>query len=129
MCLDCGYTSTSLNLEDSPIVRQYEETAPELFKLLRWIDPQTKLVWYPIVLNFPSFGMIFPDGTSVENWQWMSAPAVDIPFNDQKKYPIPGAPNKYYTKRVDLKKGKYFPPDQFYQAAKFIGFVQSDTNP
>ena len=124
MCLDCGYTSTTLNVEGSPVIEGYEKATPELIKALRWVDPQTSLVWYPLVLNFPSTGMIFPDGTGIDNWRWMAAPAVPIPLNDQKKYPIASQPGSFYTKRVDLKQGKTFAPDQFYQAAKSIGFIQ-----
>ena len=124
MCMECGYTTTSLNRVDSDFVKQYEATTAELIKALRWIDDRG-LVWYPIVLNFPSFGIIFPDGTSVEDWKWMAAPAVDIPAEDQKKYPIPGQTDKYYTRRIDMKSGQLFTNDKFYDACKFLGFIKS----
>lgn len=124
MCMDCGYTSTTVNIEGSDLIKAYEETTAEIIKQLRWVDANTKLVWYPIVLNFPSTGMIFPDGSNKDSWNWMAAPAVDIPFNQQKKYPIPGQRGQFYTKRVDLTKGKHFAPDQFADATKFVGFVQ-----
>jgi hypothetical protein len=124
LCTDCGYTTTNLNLVDSEIIQGYEQTTAELIKALRWIDPQTNLVWYPIVLNFPSSGIIFPDGTSVDDWSWRAAPAVDIPQEEQKKYPIPGNEGAYYTKRIDMEAGKLFGKNDFYEACKFIGFIQ-----
>lgn len=124
MCLDCGYTSTTLNEEGSELISQYEESTAELIKDLRWVNPDTNLVWYPIVLNFPTFGIIFPDGSSKDEWRWMAAPAVDIPQADQQKYPIPGQPGKFYTKRVDMGAGVHYDNDKFYDACKFIGFVQ-----
>lgn len=124
MCVNCGYTSTTQNLVDSELIKQYEEITPELMADLRWIDPQTNLVWYPIVLNFPSTGIIFPDGTSVNDWGWTAAPAVDIPVAEQKKYPIPNQPGQYYTRRIDMESGRFFIPSAFYDACKFIGFIQ-----
>lgn len=124
MCVGCGYTTTTLNVEGSPVVSEYEETTAELIKGLRWVDTNTNLVWYPIVLNFPSFGIIFPDGTSEQDWGWKAAPAIDIPEEEQKKYPIPGHKDAYYTKRIDMSKGMNYPSDEFYAACKFLGFIQ-----
>ena len=123
MCVSCGYTSTSINEEGSPLILGYEDTTAELVKELRWVDSNNK-VWYPLVLNFPSFGIIFPDGTSKNDWGWMAAPAVDIPVEDQKKYPIPGQKDAYYTRRIDMAQGLRFDNKEFYNACKFIGFIQ-----
>lgn len=124
LSIDSGYTTTTLNVEGSDVVKQYEETTPELLKELRWVDPQTNLVWYPLVLNFPSFGIIFPDGTNKDNWKWMAAPAVDIAPADQKKYPIPGQEGQFYTRKINMEAGRRFEPNQFREAAKFVGFIQ-----
>lgn len=124
MCVECGYTTTSLNVEGSELIKQYEDSTAELIKALRWVDPKTNLVWYPIVLNFPSFGIIFPDGTSVDDWGWKAAPAIDIPAEEQKNYPIPGHKDQFYTRRVDMSKGQSFGKDDFYNACKFLGFIQ-----
>lgn len=124
MCTSCGYTSTSLNAEGSEMIKQYEESTAELIKDLRWVDKSNNQVWYPIILNFPSYGIIFPDGTSKNNWRWTAAPAVDIALEEQSKYPIPGQPDQFYTRRVDMKLGQSFENDNFYGACKFIGFIQ-----
>ena len=123
MCVGCGYTSTTLNVDQSDLIKTYEENTAELIKQLRWVDPRTNLVWYPIVLNFPSTGMVVPDGISKDDWKWMAAPGIDIPLNQQKRYPIPGQRGQYYTKRVDLRKGRHFAPSKFADAIKFVGFL------
>lgn len=125
MCMSCGYTSTTLNVEGSKVIEEYESKTAELIKELRWVDPSTNLVWYPIVLNFPSFGIIFPDGTSKYDWKWTAAPAVDIPLDEQKNFPIPGSSDEFYTRRVDMKASKSFDKISFYDACKSIGFIQS----
>jgi hypothetical protein len=122
--MECGYTSTSLNKEGSEVVQRYEESTAELIKALRWVDPKTNLVWYPIVLNFPSFGIIFPDGTSASEWNWKAAPAVDITEEERTKYPIPGTKDQFYERRIDMKQGKDFASADFYHACKFLGFIQ-----
>lgn len=124
LCMECGYTSTTLNKIDSNIIKQYEETTAELIKALRWVDPKTNLVWYPIVLNFPSYGIIFPDGVSETDWKWKAAPAVDIPQEEREKYPIPGQSGQYYERRIDMKQGKDFAPTNFFDACQFLGFIK-----
>ena len=123
MCMDCGYTTTTLNLEGSEVLNAYEEVTPQLIIDLKWIDPQTNLVWYPTVLNFPSTGIVFADGTSAQNWGWTAAPAVDIPKKEQSKYPVPGQPGKFYERRVDMEQAKKFAPSEFCEACKSIGMV------
>ena len=41
MCMDCGYTSTTLNEEGSEVIQGYEDSTAELIKDLRWVDPST----------------------------------------------------------------------------------------
>jgi hypothetical protein len=124
MCVGCGYTSTTLNQADSDIITSYEETTAQLVVDLKWTDPETNLVWYPLILNFPSYGIIFPDGTHKNNWKWMAAPAVDIAEGEREKYPIPGSPGSFYTRKINMEQGKHFETVDFYEACKYIGFIQ-----
>jgi hypothetical protein len=123
MCMGCGYTSTTLSKVDSDLIKDYEETTAEIVKEIKWIDPNTNLVWYPTVLNFPSSGIIFPDGTNKSDWGWTAAPAVDIPKEDMKKYPIPGT-DQFYTRRIDMQAAKKFKSNEFSEACKSIGFIK-----
>jgi|TARA_R110000796_G_scaffold7488_1_gene25670 hypothetical protein len=125
MCTSCGYTTTTLNKEGSDVVKGYEETTAQIIKDLRWVDDE-ELVWYPIVLNFPSVGIIFPQGTSKNNWTWVTAPATLIPEEDKEKYPIPGVEGEFYKKKVDMSQQKEFAPHQFYDACKQVGFIISE---
>jgi len=125
MCVDCGYTTTSLNTDGSPTIEQYEETTAKLIKDLRWVDDKN-LVWYPIVLNFPNVGIIFPEGTSKLDWWWTTAPSVDVAEAEKTKYPVPGAEGQYYKKRVDMTKKEKFASTQFYEACKHAGFILNE---
>jgi hypothetical protein len=125
MCIDCGYTTTTLNVEGSEVIQYYEETTAQLIKDLRWVD-DTNLVWYPLVLNFPSVGIIFPDGHNKEDWWWTTAPAVDVSEEEKAKYPVPGTQGQYYKRRVDMNQRKSFPKNQFREASKHVGFIISE---
>lgn len=125
MCVDCGYTTTTLNVEGSEMVQFYEETTAQLIKDLRWVDDEN-LVWYPIVLNFPSVGIIFPDGQNSSDWWWTTAPAVDVTEEEKTKYPVPGVEGQYYKRRVDMSQRKSFPKNEFYDACKHVGFIVSE---
>jgi len=124
MCMGCGYSSTTLNTADSAMIAEYESVTPQIMVDLKWIDPATNLVWYPTVLNFPNLGIVFPDGVDASNWSWRSAPAVDIPVEEQKKYPIPGKEGEFYTRRVDMTSSKLFAKEEFSKACEFIGLIQ-----
>lgn len=124
MCMGCGYTSTTLNVADSDLINEYEEVTPQLMLDLKWIDPETNLVWYPMVLNFPNTGIVFPDGVSASQWSWRAAAAVDIPKEDQSKYPVPGQDGQFYQRRVDMESSKLFEKEDFSDACKFIGLIQ-----
>lgn len=129
LCMACGYTSTSLNLNESIDLRKWEQSTPELIKKSKWIDPDTNLVWYPSVLNFPNIGMIFPDGTNETNWKWRLCRAIDIPVEDQNKYPIPGKEGQFYTKRIDMKGSILYEKENFKTACEDLGILQkSESN-
>lgn len=129
LCMGCGYTSTSLNKNESIELRKWEQGTPTLIKNSKYIDPETNLVWYPSVLNFPNIGMIFPDGTNETNWNWRMARAVDIPQEEQSKYPIPGKEGEFYTRRIDMKGSILYDRDKFKIACEDLGILQkSETN-
>lgn len=125
LCVSCGYTTTTMNVVDSPMIEEYESTTAQLIKDLRWVD-DTNLVWYPIVLNFPSTGIVFPDGKSVGDWHWVAAKAIDIPEKDQERFPIVGRPGEFYKRRIDMENKQQYPKDNFYEACKSVGFILSE---
>jgi hypothetical protein len=125
LCMNCGYTTTSLNKEGSIELRKWEMTTPELIKNSKFIDTDTDLVWYPSVLNFPSKGIIFPDGTNENNWNWRVAKVVEIPEGDRSKYPIPGKDGEYYSTRLDMKNSIEFNRNDFKNACIELGILES----
>ena len=48
------------------------------------------MIWLPQSINLPSSGMVFINGTSVEDWEWVGVLATKVTDDEKEKYPIPG---------------------------------------
>lgn len=125
MCMNCGYTTTTLYKKDSQIIEDYEKQCPDLFKDLKFHDTKTDLIWYPIVLNFPDLGLVFPDGTNAFDWKWRAVPMIKVSEDEKEKYPIPSQPGKFYESRADMESSRTYAPSMFQDACKFLNIIQS----
>lgn len=121
-CISCGYQSNSYLLEGSEQVTAYEESLPELIKDIKYVDGDS-LVWYPTVINLPSKGVIFPDGTNKDDWQWAFAPAVPVGPLEKERFKVPGKKDEYYSHKIDTKKVKHFPKNEFASALQEAGLI------
>ena len=99
MCVNCGYASNTLYKKNSITFRIY---------------------WILTVINMPSRGLIFPEG-SKSQIIWTYIPIVDIPEDEQKNYPITNQNNKFYKQKLDPTKSKKF--TRFYDALKEMGAI------
>ena len=96
------------------------------------------LVWYLTVITLPEKGMVFPEPqkfgsltkdlktgkkTESEFWDygWSVVKAIDIPEEEQNKYPDPRNPGTFYKKRMDMKNKKRFLKLEFMDAAEELG--------
>jgi len=123
LSLKCGYTSNSLFKIGSPTIDEVDANTADLIKDLKYMCPELALVWYPVVINFPSRGMIFPEGTSVTDWKWCYAPAVDVLESEKSKYPIKGKAGEFHTKRINMEAREYFEQDDFKSACIKLGMI------
>ena len=123
LSLKCGYTSNSLFVIGSKTIDEVDENTADLIKDLKYLDPNTGLVWYPVVINFPSRGMLFPEGSNTTDWKWCYAPAVDVLESEKTKYPIKGKKDEYHTKRIDMNAREYFEQDDFKSACIKLGMI------
>lgn len=125
MCMGCGYTTTTLYKHNTEFVKNYEEQCPDLFKDLKFHDKETDLVWYPIVLNFPDVGLIFPDGSNAFDWKWRAVPVKEVSEDEKTKYPVPNQPGEYYKTKADMESSRLYAQSEFYDACKFLNIIQS----
>ena len=134
LCMTSGYTSNTTMTLDSEALKQTLELTADLIKDLRQdhIPPGggEKLAWFPTVITMPDKGMIFPEPVKEEDdWKWTVVKAIDIPEEEQNKYPDPRNPGKFYKKRMDMKSSKHYGKLEFMDAAEELGmFAKTEVN-
>ena len=105
LCMTSGYTSNTTMTLDSETLKQTLELTADLIKDLRQdhVPPGggEKLAWFPTVITMPEKGMIFPEPIKeTDNWGWTVVKAIEIPKEEQHKYPDPRNPGTFYKKRT-----------------------------
>lgn len=125
MSLSCGFWSNSLMTQDSDFLKEQFEILPEIYKDLAWEDPNTKLVWIPMMVNVPHLGMVFANGSSVENWKWASVQAVKVKEEEKEKFKKPGTEDEYYEWKTDMSTKKEFGETEFLEALDYVGIFTS----
>jgi hypothetical protein len=126
LCMTCGFTSNTTMTEDSETLEKTLELTADLIKDLR--QDHDGLVYFPTVIQMPNKGMIFPDpikGSSTlegkTNWHWTVVKSIDIPEEEQEKFPDPTNPGNFYKHRMDMKNMKHFNKLEFMDAAEELG--------
>ena len=120
LCINCGYTSNSTWKKNSKEFRQVINTSPKLIIGFREYDNIRFIWWIPTVINMPSKGILFPEGTKT-NIIWVYAPIEIIPENERINFPIPNSQNKYYENRINPNNAKRF--TRFYDALIEMGAI------
>jgi len=119
MCINCGFTSNTMYKKNSMTIRKVISTSPKLINDMKVFDKKRFVYWIPTVINMPTRGLIFPEGTKSQII-WTYIPIVDIPEKEQKNYPIANS-NKNYTQKLDPTQAKKF--TRFYDALKEMGAI------
>lgn len=120
LCMGCGFTTSTMMLEDSKIVVDLMETSPELYKDLLFKDSNNR-IWAPSTITLPNKGMVFLDGNNKDNWRWAAVNAIEITDEDRKLKQYP----ENQTHRMDMPNVKYFGQREFMDALEVIGFYEA----
>ena len=118
-CWGCGFQTNDLMVEGEFDFAQYEETMPELYKDIKYVDKQ-KRVWYPISINLPDKGTVFISGRSTEEVQWSAIKVVPLTEEEKKQ---PKYKNLKY--KSDAKSLKHFGND-FIEACDYMGMFDKE---
>ena len=124
-CMGCGFQANTIMTRDSEFLKEQMEILPELYKELM-VEDENGTIWMPSMVNIPSQGMIFANGTSADNWRWAAVKAVPVKNEEKTKYPIPGKKDEYYTWRMDMSTMKEFNEKDFIEALDYIGVFEAD---
>jgi len=114
LCMGCGFTTSTLMIEGSGVVKSALETSPELYKDLMHKDQEGN-IWMPSTITLPNKGMVFVDGTSKDAWQWAAVKAIPLQEGDKKV-------SDDQTHKMDMANVKHFAEKDFMDALEQIGF-------
>ncbi len=118
-CYGCGFQTNSLLKQGEVFYEEQTNILPELYKDLMIEDEEGK-IWMPTTVNLPQQGMIFANGSDIQNWTWAAVKAVPVLEEEKTKYPIPGKEGEYYEWRMDMTTLKNFPERDFMEALSYI---------
>jgi len=122
LCYTCGFSTSTFHVSGSVLINQSDERCPTLYKDLKFTD-DSNLVWYPTTLNYPEMGMVFLDGTSVDDYRWAAILATNVDETEKVKFPIPGQPGQFYNKKMDLTTLKHFDKNEFMDALEYANML------
>ena len=117
-CYGCGFQTNSLMKEGEEFYEQQISILPELYKDLMFKDGEK--VWFPSMINIPSKGMVFANGSSKTEWNWAAVKAVKVTEEEKTKYPIPGKQGEYYEWRMDMTTLKEYSEREFMDTLSYI---------
>ena len=116
-CMGCGFTTSTLMEKGSKVVNDLLETSPELYKDMLFEDKDNNM-WTPATITLPGKGMVFIDGTTLDNWEWAAVNAVPLTEEDKASGRFP----KEQEVKMDMLNGKKFKKENFMDACEHIGF-------
>tara|TARA_R100000458_G_scaffold59684_1_gene71141 strand:- start:1928 stop:2443 length:516 start_codon:yes stop_codon:yes gene_type:complete len=128
LCMDSGYTTNTSYKKGSDVIKDAESKAPKLVRDLQYEDTERGLIWFPSVVQVPGIGMIFPDGSSVDDWGYSVAKQIAIPTEEQKNFPVPGKEGAYYQSRLDMENLKTFDKMKFEDACEELKIIEDVEN-
>jgi Zn ribbon nucleic-acid-binding protein len=100
-CINCGYATTSKFIGTKEDNEMYK-TLPE--EMQSWSKEVNDRIWIPSMITLP-FGTLYPINIDGE-MKWAIAEMVDIPNEEQLKYPNPQG--GYYDKMYDTDNQKVY---------------------
>lgn len=119
-CLQCGYVSNTMMMINTEAVQSYEEMMPSLFRDIKFVDSDG-LVWYPTTVTKEGIGIVFPDGTSKNDWKW--AVARHVPVEEEEKERFKKKDGTYHKYKTDMKNVLHFDQQYFSKALEALGFI------
>ncbi len=128
LCIDTGYTTNTTYAIGSAAIKDAESKAPKLINDLKYTDEDRGVVWFPSIVQVPGIGMIFPDGSSIDEWHYSVAKQIPIPEDEQKNYPITNKEGQYYQSRLDMDNLKTFANDEFEKACDELKIMSNVEN-
>ena len=112
-CINCGYVTSTKYIGSQEKNEEYKKLTKDM---KRWSKFENGRTWIPSIITLP-IGMLYP--IDVENeMKWSFAPMVDIPEEEQKNFPNPNVPGKFYERKIDTDNPRIY--DEFILGMSYI---------
>ncbi len=121
LCMSCGMTSTTLMKEGTDSEKAVTARQPQLYKDLKFVD-KDGYVWYPAVITVPEKGMVYLDGTTVDNAEWVGIPFRPLTKKEKRMKQYAG---KNYL--LEAANTKHFGRDGFVDALSAMGMLVNES--
>jgi hypothetical protein len=118
-CTGCGFTANDIIKEGEYDIEKFEESMPELYKDLKYVD-ELKRIWYPMVIQNEE-GIVFIDGNSKENWGWGAI--KNRPLTEEEKQFYIKENKEIPLHKSDSETLKHFGKGGFLEAVNYINGI------
>jgi len=119
-CFGCGFYTSDLLKEGVWDITEYEKAFPELYKDIKFTDKEGR-VYYPQTIKDIEKGIVFPLGSSPEDWEW--AAIKSIPMTKEETVSFKKLHNKDVHFKNDPKTLQKFGQAGFIDALDYAGLL------
>ncbi len=113
-CISCGYVTNSKYKGKKEGHNEWNNLTEDM---KNWSKEALNYIWIPTIMTLPDF-MLYPFDDKDGVMKWGLAEMVDIPKEEQDKYPIPEQEGKFYERKYDTDTAVTY--EKFYEALSFI---------
>ena len=125
LCYNCGMTSDSKLVPESEYLENAMASTPEFISDNKFLDEKRNIYWFLSTVRTGK-GIVFPEpNDTMDGWDWTVAKVVEIPEDEQQKYPIPGKDGEFYSNRLAIEDAIHFRKTKFYDACQELGGIIS----
>ena len=117
-CWGCGFNTNTICKIGSDFFKEQMALLPDLYKDLAGEDEHGK-VWLPAFVSNEK-GMLFADGTGVDNWAWAAVKMVPTTEEDGEIL----ANQKF---KPDNSTKRHYPEKHFMDALSYLGLLPDDS--
>jgi hypothetical protein len=126
ICMETGFTTSDSFKIGSPIIDEYEEMIPQLYKDTKYTDNLLGQVWYLSTMRTVQ-GCLYAEGTTKDDFVWKLAEVKELTTEEREQYPVEGKPDEYHTHIIDIDNASMFPKNNFKLAVdKFYEMIGKD---
>lgn len=119
LCMGCGFTTSTAMDKDGQATKNTLETSPELYKELMYVDEDNK-AWFPATITLPEKGMVFIDGSNINNWKWAAVKAIPLTEEEKQSGRFPQGQEF----KMNVRESQKFEQKDFMDALEIIQFYE-----